>query len=83
MKISKNELKTIGQALSFAVMFSHTEAETAEFAVLKIKIEGEIERQAQDDHIRKNTLCRSCNEPLDKYAIISTHLCTACFTSNS
>ncbi len=42
IEVSKQELEALGQALSYAVMNAPTEHETAEYAMLKIKIEKEI-----------------------------------------
>ena len=44
IKLSKQELEALGQALSYAVMNAPTEHETAEYAMLKVKVEGEITR---------------------------------------
>lgn len=83
MKITDNELNTISQALSYAVMYAKTEPETAEFAIIKVKVESEINKRFYDKQLREKTLCKVCNRSLDKNAIISTGLCTACFTSNA
>lgn len=42
LKLTNQELHALGQALSYAVINSTTESETAEFAMLKVKIEKEI-----------------------------------------
>jgi hypothetical protein len=42
MELSNHELTQLGQALSYAVVNAKTESETAEFAMLKVKVEGEI-----------------------------------------
>jgi hypothetical protein len=47
MELSNHEVKELGQALSYAVLYAKTEAETAEFALLKVKIEGEIIRREE------------------------------------
>ena len=82
-KLTNNEVNTIGQALSYGVIYSNDEGETAEFAILKVKIEGEIAKRAELEYRCKTTFCKSCKEPMDKNAIFSTGLCTACFTSNA
>ncbi len=46
MELSNHELNQLGQALSYAVMYAKTEAETAEFAMLKVTVEGEIAKRA-------------------------------------
>lgn len=78
MKLSKHETEQLEQALSYAVMYAKTEGETAEFAMLKVKVEGEITRLKQNDGIK----CKVCGRQLEHYAISSTGLCTSCFTSN-
>lgn len=45
MELSNYEIKSLQQALGYAVMFAKTEEETAEFAMLKIKVDGEIIRR--------------------------------------
>ena len=42
MELSLHELKALGQALGYAIGYAKTEHETAEFAMLKVKIDGEI-----------------------------------------
>lgn len=79
MKLSKHETEQIGQALSYAVMYAKTEEETAEFAILKVKVEGEIAKLKQNEGLK----CKICGWQLEHYAIASTGLCTACFTSNA
>lgn len=79
MKLSKHETEQLGQALSYAVMYAKTEEETAEFAMLKVKVEGQIARLKQNDGIK----CKRCGRQLEHYAIASTGLCTPCFTSNA
>lgn len=79
MKLSKHETVQLGQALSYAVMYAKTEEETAEFAMLKVKVEGEIARLSQNDGIK----CKVCGRPLEYYAIKESGLCTPCFTSNA
>jgi hypothetical protein len=79
MKLSKHETIQLSQALIYAVMYAKTEEETAEFAVLKIKIEGEITKLKQNEGLK----CKACGRQLEHYAIASTGLCTACFTSNA
>lgn len=83
MKISDNELNTISQALSYAVMFSNDEAETAEFIIIRIKVDHELHKRRADNYKRATTLCKYCKEPLDKNAIIEVGICTSCFTSNA
>jgi len=46
-KLSNHEVKQLGQALSYAVIYAKTEEETSEFAMLKIKVEGEILRREE------------------------------------
>lgn len=46
-KLSNHEVRQLGQALSYAVMYAKTEEETAEFAMLKIKVEGEVVRREE------------------------------------
>ncbi len=79
MKLSKHETEQLEQALSYAVMYAKTEKETAEFAMLKVKVEGEIAKLKQNDGIK----CKACGRQLEHYAISSTGLCTPCFTSNA
>lgn len=45
MNLSDHEIKQLGQALSYAVVNAKTEQETAEFAMLKVKVESEITRR--------------------------------------
>lgn len=42
MELSNRELKFIKDALGYGVMWSENEAETAEFGMLKVKVEAEI-----------------------------------------
>lgn len=79
MKLSKHETEQLGQALSYAVMYAKTEEETAEFAMLKVKVEGEIAKLKQNEGLK----CKVCGRQLEHYAIASTGLCTPCFTSNA
>jgi len=78
-KLSKHEIIALGQALSYAVMYAKTEEETAEFAMLHVKVQGEIAKLRQNDGIK----CKVCGRQLEYYAIASTGLCTPCFTSNA
>lgn len=48
MNLSNHEIKELGQALSYAVMYAKTEEETAEFSMLKVKVEGEIVRREEN-----------------------------------
>jgi len=79
MNLSKHETIQLGQALSYAVMYAKTEEETAEFAMLKVKIEGEIAKLKKNDGLK----CKNCGRPLEHYAVASSGLCTPCFTSNA
>jgi hypothetical protein len=45
MDLSKRQLLTAQQALGYAVMYAKTEHETAEFALLKLDIDGMLIRQ--------------------------------------
>ncbi len=47
MELSNHEMRQLGQALSYAVMYGQTEEETAEFAMLKVKVNGEIVRREE------------------------------------
>lgn len=47
INLSNHELYQLGQALSYAVVYAKTEAETAEFAMLKVTVEGEIVKRAE------------------------------------
>ena len=47
MDLSKRQLLTAQQALGYAVMYAKTESETAEFALLKLDIDGAIIRQKE------------------------------------
>lgn len=49
MELTKREMQIAKEALGYGVMFSNNEAETAEFAMLKIKIESEILKQEQNN----------------------------------
>lgn len=42
MNLSKRQLLTAQQALGYAVMYAKTERETAEFALLKLDIDGAL-----------------------------------------
>jgi hypothetical protein len=66
MKLSNHEVKALGQALSYAIVYAKTESETAEFALLKVKVEGEIVRreqvaQAEAEHEKMNCPFRYCD----------------------
>ena len=50
-KLSNHEVKALGQALSYAVIYAKTEEETAEFAMLKVKVEGEIVRREESKRL--------------------------------
>lgn len=47
IELTSEELHALGQALSYAVINALTEHETAEYAMLKVKIEGEITREKE------------------------------------
>ena len=49
MEITLRKLKLIREALSYGMMFSKDEAETAEFAMLLIEIDGDILRKIEHD----------------------------------
>lgn len=40
MEISKRQLLTMQQAIGYAIMYAKTEQETAQFALLKLDIDG-------------------------------------------
>ena len=44
MELTKRQLLTMQQAVGYAVMYAKTEHETAEFALLKIDIDGALIR---------------------------------------
>ena len=60
-------------------MYAKTEEETAEFAMLKVKVTGEIIRLSQNEGLK----CKACGRQLEHHAITETGLCTTCFTSNA
>jgi len=45
MKLTKRQLLTAQQALGYAVMYAKTEHETAEFALLKLDVDGALIRE--------------------------------------
>ena len=47
MTLTKSQIATAQQALGYAVMYAKTEYETAEFALLKLDIDGAIIRQVE------------------------------------
>lgn len=49
MDLSKRQLLTAQQALGYAVMYAKTEHETAEFALLKLDIDGALIRQEAEE----------------------------------
>lgn len=49
MDLSKRQLLTAQQALGYAVMYAKTESETAEFALLKLDIDGALIRRDLED----------------------------------
>ncbi len=53
MELSLHELKQLSQALSYAIVNSPHETQTAEFAMLKVKVEGQIVRQ--EEHLKRKT----------------------------
>ena len=53
MDLSKRQLLTAQQALGYAVMYAKTEHETAEFALLKLDIDGMLIRQAAAEQREK------------------------------
>lgn len=52
MELTKRQLLTAQQALGYAVMYAKTESETAEFALLKLDIDGAIIRQQEAARIK-------------------------------
>ncbi|MEO9474140.1 MAG: hypothetical protein ABJG41_01355 [Cyclobacteriaceae bacterium] len=47
MNLSEREKRLLREALSYAVMFSRSESQTAEFALLKVKLEKEASSNSQ------------------------------------
>lgn len=47
LELFDHELKMLYQALGYAVVSAHTESETAEFAMLQLKVHNEILKQEQ------------------------------------
>ena len=47
MTLTENQLRVAQQALGYAVMYAKTEQETAEFALLKLDIDGAIIREEE------------------------------------
>ena len=45
LELFQHELKMLDQALGYAVMYAKTEEETAEFAMLKLKVNSAIETE--------------------------------------
>jgi hypothetical protein len=53
MDLSKRQLLTAQQALGYAIMYAKTEHETAEFALLKLDIDGMLIRQEAAEQQKK------------------------------
>ncbi len=53
------------------------------YNIEKLVNERIAELEKELDNYNNPTLCKSCVKPVDKLAIESTGLCTACFTSNA
>ena len=51
MNLTRSQLLIAQQALGYAVMYAKTESETAEFALLKLDIDGAIIRQDEAKRI--------------------------------
>lgn len=65
MKLDDLDLNVLQQALGYAVVFAKTEAETAEFALMKLEIEGLMIRKnelakAQAEHDKKGCVFQYC-----------------------
>ena len=52
MELTKNKLLTMQQALGYAVMYAKTEHETAEFALLKLDIDGALIRKEAAENLK-------------------------------
>lgn len=50
MKLSKKQLLTAQQAFGYAIMYAKTEHETAEFALLKLDIDGALIREEAEEN---------------------------------
>jgi len=48
MKLNKKQLLIAQQAMGYAIMYAKTEIETAEFALLKLDIDGSLIRMASE-----------------------------------
>ena len=67
LELFNHELNVLGQALRYAVMYSLTEAETAEFAMLKVKVDvaivAEQERIMREvEHKKMNCVFKYCSQ---------------------
>lgn len=60
MDLSKRQLLTAQQALGYAVMYAKTEHETAEFALLKLDIDGMLIRQEAAEQKEKEQEKMGC-----------------------
>lgn len=67
LELFQHELKMLEQALGYAVMYAKTEEETAEFAMLKLKVDKEILVQNQlaekkSQHRKMNCPYQYCSQ---------------------
>ena len=60
MEISKRQLLLMQQAIGYAVMYAKTEHETAEFALLKLDIDGMLIRMKAAEHRQRNHENKGC-----------------------
>lgn len=60
MDLSKRQLLTAQQALGYAVMYAKTESETAEFALLKLDIDGALIRKEAAEKREKEQEKKGC-----------------------
>lgn len=61
MQFSKSKLKTIRDAVQYAVMYAKTESETAEFALLLPEIETAIvQEQQKEERLEKLKPLEGC-----------------------
>jgi hypothetical protein len=67
LELFNHELEMLYQALSYAVMYANTEAETAEFAMLKVKVNSAIVKEQQNTlqkkaHDKMNCIFKYCSQ---------------------
>ena len=67
IELFDHELKMLYQALGYAVVSAHTESETAEFAMLQLKVHNEIMKQEQlkiqeQAHKKMNCVFKYCSQ---------------------